>query len=134
MTNFSNKDIDRFWSQKELEKLSQKDLTKLAFLRNLKNVIFFGTPALVVYVLIGKIGIIGVILGWLSIGILVLLSIEPIIAIFRTLVTLLLSVVVKRSETIWLLFQWLTVLSVFVIYISLATLIYFKLHSKVLFG
>src|SRR3990167_2797664 len=114
MTNFSNKDIDRFWSQKELEKLSQKDLTKLAFLRNLKNVIFFGTPALVVYVLIGKIGIIGVILGWLSIGILVLLSIEPIIAIFRTLVTLLLSVVVKRSETIWLLFQWLTVLSVFV--------------------
>lgn len=48
MTELSNRDLDRSFSQKELNKTSKKVLTKPAFLRNVKILVFLGIGAVVI--------------------------------------------------------------------------------------
>lgn len=128
MSKFSDRDIDRHWSQKELNELSERDLTVLAFHKNLKNVIFFGVQAIVVYLIVGKIGKIGFIVGWISIGLLIILAIEPLIATVTSLVVIIPSIFISPSNIIWRVLQLLIALLSFAIYASLAVIIYLKMY------
>lgn len=64
MKKFSETDLDRSWSEEEVKGLSEGNLTKLAFLRDLKNLAFFAPCGFALYVLVGRLGVIGTILGW----------------------------------------------------------------------
>lgn len=128
MSDFSDKDIDRQWSQQELRELSEKDITILAFHRNLKNVLFFGIQAIIVFFLVDKIGKISYLIGWISIGLLIIYAIEPLIATVTTLITLIPFIFTQSSQIVWRVLQLLIALLSFAIYAALGFLIYLKLY------
>lgn len=58
--------MNRSWSSAEATALSEGRLTKLAFLRDYKNFIFFIPIVFVLYFISGRFGIIGKIAGWIG--------------------------------------------------------------------
>lgn len=67
MRKYAEKDLDRSWSSEEVAALSEGELTKLAFLRDYKNFIFFIPIAFVLYFISGRFGMIGKIAGWIGV-------------------------------------------------------------------
>jgi hypothetical protein len=67
MTKFSEQDLDRAWSSDEVYKLSDRELTTLAFLRDRKNFFFFFPQAVVLYFAARHLGIFGLVVGWIGI-------------------------------------------------------------------
>jgi hypothetical protein len=67
MTKFSEQDLDRAWSSDEVYKLSDRELTTLAFLRDRKNFFFFFPQAVVLYFAARHLGFVGQVLGWVGV-------------------------------------------------------------------
>jgi len=91
MAAFPERDLDRSWSSYELANLSEKDLTKLAFQRALKNGVFFFSGALVAVYIAGSLGMFGRAVGWIAILIYALLTLEPLVAFVTTMFILLVT-------------------------------------------
>jgi hypothetical protein len=64
---YTEKDLDRSWSSEEVAALSEGEITKLAFLRDYKNFIFFIPIAIVLYSISRHFGMIGKIAGWIGV-------------------------------------------------------------------
>lgn len=67
MIKYTERDLDRSWSSEEVAALSEGELTKLAFLRDYKNFVFFIPIAFGLYFISGRFGIIGKIAGWIGV-------------------------------------------------------------------
>jgi glycopeptide antibiotics resistance protein len=67
MTEFSDRDLDRKWRADEVKTLTDRDLIRLAFQRDRKNILFFMPLAIVFYVVARYFGTIGQIIGWLGV-------------------------------------------------------------------
>ena len=67
MKKYTERNLDRFWSSEEVVALSEGELTKLAFLRDYKNLIFFIPTAYVLYFISGSFGMICKIAGWIGV-------------------------------------------------------------------
>jgi hypothetical protein len=67
MANFSEHDLNRAWSSEEVYKLSDRELTTLAFLRDRKNFFFFFPQAVVLYFAGRYLGFVGQVLGWVGV-------------------------------------------------------------------
>jgi hypothetical protein len=122
MTGFSDKDLNRTLSSKELSQISERDLTKLSFLRNLKNLISFGGGAVIVSYIAVSFGKFGSAIGWIAIIILCLLALEPLFAFLTTLISLLPSLSGRRWKFVQLLISGITT----IIYIGFVVLIYVR--------
>lgn len=81
MKQFAERDLDRSWSAAEVASLSEGELTKLAFLRDYKNFVFF-LPAGYALYLVGGFGMIGKIIGWIGV---VMFGIFALYGLFKTL-------------------------------------------------
>ena len=124
MTEFSERDLDRLWSAGELAHLSERDLTKLAFRRALKNAVFFIPAALVVGRIAGGLGVAGKIIGWFAIVVFVVFALEPLAGLV-TGVIVLVGVVAGKNSTghsgvTWRLLQLLVALANVALYAGLA--------------
>ena len=64
MRKFSKRDLDRSWSLGEVGALFESELTRLAFLRDYKNLMFFVPADFVFYLVDGSFGVSGKIVGW----------------------------------------------------------------------
>ena len=49
MRKFFRRDLDRAWASQEVRKLSDRELTRLAFLRDRKDLLFFFPQAVILY-------------------------------------------------------------------------------------
>lgn len=125
MTEFSDKDLDRSYSQEELSQLSEKNLTKLAFLRNLKNLIFFGVGAVVISYIASSFNTVGTVVGWIAIVIYGLFALEPLLAFFTTVI----SLVVPTPGRGWKLIQLLVSGTAAALYAAFALYIYTKMSG-----
>jgi hypothetical protein len=67
MTKFPDNDLDRSWSSSEIEELSDRELTILAFQRDCKNILFFIPQAVILYFIARYFGWFGQIVGWIGI-------------------------------------------------------------------
>lgn len=67
MRKFFRRDLDRAWASEEVRKLSDRELTRLAFLRDRKDLLFFFPQAVIRYLAAWHLGIFGQVLGWLGI-------------------------------------------------------------------
>jgi len=76
MSKFSPHDLDRPWSSDEVRKLSDRELTTLAFLRDRKNFLFFFPQAIVLYFAARYLGVFGQVLGWVGIALFGLFAVQ----------------------------------------------------------
>lgn len=125
MTDFSENDLNRSWQQEELSRLSEKDLTKLALLRNIKNLVFFGVSALIISYIASGFGVIGTVVGWIAIALFGVLAIEPFLALFTTII----SIFTLSPGRGWKLMQLLIAGLATVLYVCFALLIYAKMNN-----
>ena len=95
MNKFSEKDLDRSWPSSETNKLSDRELTILAFKRDRKNAIFFFPQAIVLYFLAKHLGIFGQVLGWIGVVLLGLFALQNIINFFTGVFVLITNYKVK---------------------------------------
>lgn len=133
MTEFSERDLDRSWSAGELAQLSERELTKLAFRRALKNAAFFVPTAVIVGLIAGGLGLTGKIIGWLAIFGFAVLALEP-LAGFATAVIALVGVVAGKypsgcSGVSWRLLQLLVALANAALYAGLAAWVYTRMKA-----
>jgi hypothetical protein len=123
VTDLLDMDPDRPYSQKELGQLSEKDLTKLAFLRNFKNLIFFGVGASVIGYIASSFGTVGVVIGWLAIVVYVFFALEPLMGFITTAI----SLIAPTPGRQWKFVQLLVSGTATVFYIAFALYIYAKM-------
>lgn len=125
MTEFSEKDQDRSYSQEELSQLSEKDLTKLAFLRNVKNIVFFAVGAVVISYVASSFGTVGTVIGWLAIVIYGLFALEPLLGFFTTVI----SLIAPTPDRQWKFIQLLVSGTAAALYVAFALYIYAKMSG-----
>ena len=125
MTEFPEKDLDKSYSQEELSQLSEKYLTKLAFLRNVKNLVFFGICAVVISYVASSFGAVGEVIGWVAIVIYGLFALEPLLGFFMTAV----SIIPPTPGRQWKFVQLLVSGTAAALYVALALYIYAKMHG-----
>jgi len=82
MNKSSENDLDRSWSASEINGLSDRELTILAFKRDRKNAIFFFPQAIGLYFLATHFGVFGQVLGWVGIVLLGLFTLQNTINLF----------------------------------------------------
>jgi len=128
MRKFSKWDLDRFWSSKEVEALSEGELTKLAFLRDYKNFVYFVPAAYVLYLVGGSFGLFGKIVGWIGIVMLGSFGLQALLNTVLTFVTLVGTPFFDKAapikNTFWKSLQLLLSLGNLAIDIALAFLVY----------
>jgi hypothetical protein len=133
MRKFGKRDLDRSWSTKEIATLSEGELTKLAFLRDYKNLVFFLPAAFVLYFIGGGLGLFGKVLGWIGI---VMFGIFALQGLFNTAVTFV-SLIgtpffdkrVPVKNAFWKSLQLLISFGNFAIYSALALLVYAGIYD-----
>ncbi len=133
MTEFSERDLDRSWSAGELAQLSERDLTKLAFRRAVKNAAFFVPAAVVVGLIVGTLGLAGKIIGWLAIVGFAVFALEP-LAGFATGIAVLVGIAAGKypaghSGVSWRLVQLLVALANVALYAGLAAWVYTRMKA-----
>ena len=136
MKDFTERDLDRQWSPDELDVLSEGDLTKLSFLRNYKNFIFFVPTAFVLYFIGQRFGVIGKILGWVGIVGFSLFALEGLFSAGKGFISLIGTPFFDKTgpgrNSFWKSLQVLISLSTFAIYAFLAAFAYWLV--KLLYG
>ena len=125
MQDFSKKEPDRSLSQEELSPLSEKELAKRTFLRNIKNLALFGFGAIVVCYIIDRFGTVGMVIGWLIIVIYIAFTLEALLSFSKTFI----SLVTITTNRRWQLIQLLILVTVATLYVTFALYIYAKISS-----
>jgi hypothetical protein len=131
--NFSEKDLDRSWSSGEVAALSEIELTKLAFLRDYKNFIFFVPAGCVLYLVCGSLGIVGKIMGWIGIVMFGLFALQGLFNTGVVFISLLGTPFMDKASpvknSIWKSLQLAISFGNFAIYAALAFLVYAGLYQ-----
>ena len=132
MEQSSERDLDRSWPAEEVASLSEGELTKLAFLRDYKNFVFF-LPAGYALYLVGGFGMIGKIIGWIGV---VMFGIFALYGLFNTLFGLVVLLgtpfmekAARVKKTFWRSLQFLITFGNFAIYTALAILVYAGIYN-----
>ena len=125
MQDFSKKEPDRSLSQEELSPLSEKELAKRTFLRNIKNLALFGFGAIVACYIIDRFGTVGMVIGWLIIVIYIAFTLEALLSFSKTFI----SLVTITTNRRWQLIQLLILVTVATLYVTFALYIYAKISS-----
>lgn len=132
MKQFGERDLDRSLSAEEVASLSERELTKLAFLRDYKNFVFFLPAAYALY-LAGGFGMIGKIIGWVGV---VMFGVFALYGLFKTLfglVVLLGTPFMEKAawvkKSFWRSLQFLITFGNCVIYTALAFLVYAGMYN-----
>jgi len=132
MKQFAERDLDRSWSAEEVASLSEGELTKLAFLRDYKNFVFFLPTGYALY-LVGGFGTIGKIIGWVGV---VVFGVFALYGLFKTLfglVVLLGTPFMEKAawvkKSFWRSLQFLITFGNFAIYTALAFLVYAGMYN-----
>ena len=132
MEKFTETDLDRPWPSRQLSALSERELTKLAFLRDCKNLAFF-LPAGYVFYLAGSFGTIGKIIAW--VGILVF-GAFAIYGLFKTAFGLVVLVGTpfmekdaRLNKSFWRSLQFVIAAASFAIYTTLAFAVYSGIYG-----
>jgi hypothetical protein len=111
MRKYSPDDLDRSWSPDEVRKVSDRELTTLAFLRDRKNFLFFFPQALILYFAARHLGVFGQVLGWVGIVLFSLFALQnafnPIVGVVALVTS---SFVADESEMNSLLWKAVAVL------------------------
>jgi hypothetical protein len=89
---------DRWRTREDLAELSERDLTRLAFRRAVKNVAFFVPLAILAGLVVGLIGTACKIVGWIAIAFFALPTLEPLAAFAAGVVALLGALTVRRRS------------------------------------
>ena len=122
MPLLSDRDSNRLQTPKELNELDEKNLTKRAFSRNLKNV-FFGAGALGIFYIVSTFSEINVrVIGWIIILTYGLFALDSLFAFFMTAIS-----VLGSSDKKWKLCQMLVSGITTALFITFA----FLIHSKI---
>ena len=134
MRKFTKRDLDRTWSLNEATSLSEGELTKLAFLRDYKNFIFFLPIAFILYYISSRFWIIGKIVGWIGIVNFVLFALWGLMNTFTCFISLFvtshMNKVTLLKNTFWKLLQLLISFGNFAIYVALAYLVYIGMYGS----
>ena len=85
----SNKAVNGSRSSGKLKELSEGELAKLAFFRNLKNLGFLTPGAFILYYITDLLGTIGQIMGWAAIIGYALFALEALLTFFTVVLSLL---------------------------------------------
>lgn len=85
MREFTDRDLDRRWSRRELGGLSDKEFTTLAFRRATKELLFFTPIAAVIYLASINLGFLGHIIGWVGVCMFVVLALSDVPAVLTNL-------------------------------------------------
>ena len=125
MQDFSKKEPDRSLSQEELSPLSEKELAKRTFLRNIKNLALFGFGAIVACYIIDRFGTVGMVIGWLIIVIYIAFTLEALLSFSKAVISLITITTNRR----WQLIQLLILVTVATLYVIFALYIYAKISS-----
>ena len=125
MQDFSKKEPDRSLSQEELSPLSEKELAKRTFLRNIKNLALFGFGAIVACYIIDRFGTVGMVIGWLIIVIYIAFTLEALLSFSKAVISLITITTNRR----WQLIQLLILVTVATLYVTFALYIYAKISS-----
>jgi len=121
MNKSSENDLDRSWSTSEINGLSDRELTILAFKRDRKNAIFFFPQAIGLYFLAKHFGVFDQVLGWVGIVLLGLFTLQNTINLFVGIFVLITNHKIKniseKSNFKWKSFAVLLSLTNIVIYV-----------------
>ncbi len=133
MKKYSERDLDRSWSLEEVQTLSEGELTKLAFLRDYKNLLFFLPVGIIFYFIASRFGLFGKIIGWLGVLTFSFFAIQGIINFALCLISLIGTPFADKKNVIKNLFWKLLQLSIsfanLAIYTSLGYLIYAGMYD-----
>ena len=132
MRRFTERDLNRIWLKDEVVSLSESELTKLAFLRDYKNFVFFVPVGYVLY-LIGGFGIVGKIVGWAGV---LMFGVFALYALLKTAFGLVVALGTpfmarnaRLKKSFWRLLQFVITFGNFAIYAALAFLVYAGMYS-----
>ena len=123
MAKFSNEDMDRPRSSGKLKELSEGELAKIAFFRNLKNLGFLAPGAVIIYFITKLFGTIGTIIGWAAIIGYGLFTFEALLTFFTIFLSLL------NPNKGWKIIQLVISAMTAFIYIFLAFIIYLGIRG-----
>ena len=133
MKRFTEKDLDRPWSTDEVAALSEGELTKLAFLKDYKNFVFFIPAGYVVYLVGGSFGIVGKIIGWIGVVMFALFALQGLFNTAIVFISLLGTPFADKSapvmNSIWKSLQLVISFGNFAIYGALALLAYAGMYG-----
>lgn len=133
MKKFTERDLDRAWVSDEVAALSEGGLTKLAFLRDYKNLIFFVPAAYILYLIGGSFGIVGTIIGWIGVAMFGLFALQGLFNTGVVLISLLGTPFMDKAaplkNSIWKSFQLVISFGNFAIYAALAFLVYAGMYG-----
>jgi len=133
MKKFTERDLDRSWPSDEVAALSEGELTKLAFLRDYKNLIFFVPAAYILYLIGGSFGIVGTIVGWLGVVMFGLFALQGLFNTAVVLISLLGTPFMDKAaplkNSIWKSLQLVISFGNFAIYTALAFLVYAGIYG-----
>ena len=133
MPTFSERDLDRSWSSEEVESLSEGQLTKLAFLRDYKNFIFFLPAGYVLYLVASSFGLAGKIIGWLGVVMFGLFALQGLfntgVVVISLLGTPFLDKTAPIKNMFWKSLQFLISFGNCAIYTGLALVVYAGMYD-----
>ena len=133
MKRFTEKDLDRPRSTDEVASLSEGELTKLAFLRDYKNLVFFIPAGYVLYLGGGSFGIVGKILGWIGVVTFGMFALQGLFNTALVFISLIGTPFADKSapvkNSIWKSLQLVLSFLNFAIYAALALLAYAGMYG-----
>ncbi len=133
MRKFSKRDLDRSFSKEEIATLSEGELTKLALLRDYKNLVFFLPAALLLYFIVGSLGLFGKILGWICVLMFGVFALQGLFNTALSFVSLIGTPFFDKrapaKNTLWKSLQLLISSGNFAIYSALALLVYAGIYN-----
>ena len=105
MSKFFQRDLDRSWSSAEVRKLSDRELTTLAFLRDRKNLLFFFPQAVILYFVAWHLDIFVQVLGWTGIVLFSVFALQNafnlVVGIFVLITSALVADESEKNSLLW---------------------------------
>ncbi len=133
MRKFTERDLDRPLSSEEVSALSEGELTKLAFLRDYKNFVFFLPTGFVLYFVGDSFGLFGKVIGWIGVvmfGVFALQGLFNMVLVFISLLgTPFFDKAAPFKTTFWKSLQLLVSFGNFAICAGLAFLVYVGMYG-----
>ena len=133
MRKVTESDLDRPLSSEEVSALSEGELTKLSFLRDYKNLVFFLPAGFILYFVVNSFGFFGKVIGWIGVvmfGVFALQGLFNTVVVFISLLgTSFFDKAAPFKNTFWKSLQLLVSFGNFAIYAGLAFLLYVRMYG-----
>jgi hypothetical protein len=130
---FTERDLDRSWSPEEIKALSEAELTKLAFLRDYKSLVFFLPAAYVLSLIAGSFGPLGKVIGWLGVVMFSVFALQGLCNTVLSLISFIGTPFFEKMEPakkiFWRFLRLLISFGNFAIYSALGFLVYKGMYN-----